>query len=63
MRIIGTLILGASLLGLNGCAEQPGKKKEEKTQPIDDKQGNVNKVDKKTDDKKADDKKAEDKKE
>jgi hypothetical protein len=58
MRIIGTLILGASLIGLSGCAEQPGKKKEEKTQPVDDKQADVNKVDDgKSDDKKADDKK------
>ena len=59
MRIIGILILGASLIGLSGCAEQPGKKKEEQSQPIDDKKPSVNKVD----DKKADAKKAGDKKE
>jgi len=44
VRIIGILILGASLVGLSACAEQPGKKKEEQTKPIDDKQGNVNKT-------------------
>ena len=46
MRTIGILILAASLVGLSGCAEQPGKKpKEEESKPIDDKQGNVNKTD------------------
>ncbi len=56
MRIIGILILGASLVSLSACAEQPGKKKEEKSEAIDDKNTVVKKVDAKKDDTKKDEK-------
>ncbi len=32
MRSLTHLVLGLSLVSLGGCAEQPGKKKEEKTE-------------------------------
>lgn len=51
MRIIGIMILGAFLVSLSACAEQPGKKKEEKSEAVDDKNAVVKKVDTKTDDK------------
>ncbi|MEZ4382057.1 MAG: hypothetical protein R3A79_11970 [Nannocystaceae bacterium] len=57
IRLLGGL-LGASLLALPGCAEQPGKKKEEKSQPVDGKKADVNKTDEAKDEK-AEEKKVE----
>jgi hypothetical protein len=56
IRLLGGL-LAASLLALPGCAEQPGKKKEEKSEPVDGKKADVNKTNESKDDKKAEDKK------